>query len=173
MKNYTKIPFTRISDIESYVEEKLKEGYCIIELIVNENRQEIDELTSYANDSECKSYYRNLADSDEQLRSSVITECLTPYYAFKDRSRDGSTDDIDIENDSQDIITFTHFKRKFIAMEKKYYSGEPYGGDDGDTEHFEFYISNERADIANFGGSMEIDFVTEWMTEQGYYSKQM
>lgn len=171
MKNYTKIPFTRIPNIESYVEQKLKEGHCIIQIIVNENCQEIEELVSWANDSGLESFYRGFADSDEQLMCNVIVEHLTPYYAFKDKSNDGSTANIDIDNDNQDIISFDSFKSTFTTMEKEYYSGKPYGGDDGDTEHFEFYISNEKADIENFGGHMELEFIEEWMTEQGYYSK--
>ena len=53
-------------------------------------------------------------------------------------------------------------------MEKEYYSGESFE-DDGETMHYEFYISTDKGDIENFGGSMEVDFVTEWMEEQGYY----
>ena len=153
MKNYTKIQFTRISEIESYVEQKLKEGYSIIEIIVNENREEITDLISYANDKDCKSYYRNLADSDEQIRNSVITESMTPYYAFRENNSDESihTDDIDIETDSQDIIDFNNFKKRFITMEKNYYSGKPYSGDDGDTLHVEFEVANKKCKIENFG----------------------
>ena len=142
MKDYAKIPFDQFDDvefnnIESYIEDKLKVGQIIIQILVDEDNQQIAELISYANDKECKSYYRNITDSDEQLRTCVITETLEPYYAFKD---------------------------------KKYYSGESFKDDDV-TMHYEFYISIEKGDIANFGGCLEIDFVTEWMEEQGYYSK--
>ena len=174
MKNYTKIPFSEIKNIESYVEKVLKAGYIIIQILVDEDNQQIAEMVSFANDKECKSYYRNLADSDEQLRTCVITETLEPYYAFKDKKRNERVCccDIDIEKDCQDITDFASVVNNFASMEKKYYSGESFKEDDLPM-HYEFYISMYEGDIANFVGSMEIDFVTEWMTEQGYYSKQM
>lgn len=48
MKNYEKIPFDQISDIESYVEEKLRTGHIIIQIAVNEDEKEISELVSYS-----------------------------------------------------------------------------------------------------------------------------
>lgn len=76
MKNYEKIPFNKISNIESYVEEKLRDGHVIIQFLVNEDKKEIGELISYANDKDCKSYYRSLTDSDEQLKTKVISAIL-------------------------------------------------------------------------------------------------
>lgn len=172
MKNYKKIPFSRIKNIESYVERKLKAGHIIIQILVNEDKKEIDELISYANDKKCESYYRSLTDSDEQLQTCVISECMEPYYAFKDEKRKAGTCDIDIDADLQDVIDFYEFKKDIKAMEK-YYSGESFQWKDYDDSscHYEFYISLEKGDIANFGGCLEIDFVTEWMEEQGYYHK--
>ena len=46
MKNYKQIPFSRIKNIESYVEKKLKAGHIIIQILVNEDKKEIDELIS-------------------------------------------------------------------------------------------------------------------------------
>ena len=172
MKNYKKIPFNEIQDIESYVEKKLKAGNIIIQILVNEDNKEIEELISYANDKDCKSYYQNITDTDEQLRTCIITETLEPYYAFKDKKKTErvSCCDIDIETDYQDVINFSSVINKFASMEKEYYSGESFE-DDGETMHYEFYISTDKGDIENFGGSMEVDFVTEWMEEHGYYIK--
>ncbi|MBQ4523774.1 MAG: hypothetical protein IJA10_12600 [Lachnospiraceae bacterium] len=172
MKNYKKIPFNRIKDIESYVEKKLKAGHIIIQIRVNEDNKQIDELISYANDKECESYYRSLTDSDEQLRTCVISECMELYYAFKDEKREAGTCDIDIDADLQDVIDFYEFKKDIKDM-KEHYSGESFQWKDYDDSscHYEFYISLEKGDIANFGGCLEIDFVTEWMEEQGYYHK--
>lgn len=172
MKNYKKIPFNRVKDFGSYVEKKLREGHVIIRILINENEKEIAELVGYANDKECKSYYMNLADSEEQLRASVITEELEPYYAFKDseRAHDVRTDDIDIETDCQNIISFQDFKEEFSSREKEFYNGISFSYD-GEMMHCEFYISTNKGNIANFGRSMELDFITEWMTEHGYYSK--
>ena len=170
MKDYKKIPFSRIKDIESYVERKLKAGHIIIQILVNEDNKEIDELISYANDKECESYYRSLTDSDEQLRTCVISEYMELYYAFKDEKRKTGTCDIDIDADLQDVIDFYTFKKDIKDMEK-YYSGESFQKNDCNSYHYEFYISTGKGDVANFGGCMEVDFATEWMTEQGYYSK--
>ena len=101
MKNYMKIPFNRIKDIESYVEKKLKAGHIIIRILVNEDHKEIDDLISYANDKECQSYYRSLTDSDEQLKTCVISEYVELYYAYKGKNRDSGTCDIDIQADRQ------------------------------------------------------------------------
>ncbi len=178
MKNYQKIPFSQITDITSYVENKLKAGHVIIQILVNETHKEIEELISYANDKECESYYRNLTDSDEQLKTCVITERIEPYYAFKDENRDycypykdktkreTCANDIDIQSDSQNVIDFYTFKNDFKDMEE-YFDGHSfhYENYDGKT-HYEFYISTGKGDIANIGGYMETEFITEWMTEQ-------
>lgn len=167
MKNYEKIPFNEIDNIESYVEEKLRDGHVIIQILANEDEKEIDELISYANDKECKSYYRSLTDSDEQLKECVITEHIEPYYAFKDEMNK-CCDDIDINEDSQNVMDFNTFKADFKDMEK-YYDEEdiPYYG----KAHYEFYISTGKGDIENFGGCMEVEFVAEWMSEHGYYNQ--
>lgn len=172
MENYAKIPFSRIKNIESYVERKLKAGHIIIQILVNEGNKEIDELISYANDKECESYYRSLTDSDEQLQTCVISECMELYYAFKDEKREVGTCDIDIDADLQDVIDFYEFKKDIKNM-KEYYSGESFQKEhyDASSYHYEFYISIGKGDVANFGGCMEVEFATEWMTEQGYYRK--
>lgn len=171
MKNYKKIPFNRIKDIGSYVEKKLREGHVIIRILVNEDEKEIAELVSYVNDKECKSYYINLADSDEQLKTCVITESLNPYYAFKDSSRsDDCYADIDIETDCQNIIDFQSVKEDFSSREKEFYNGISFQYD-GEMMHYEFYISIDKEYIENFGGCLELDFIEEWMVEHGYYSK--
>lgn len=171
MKDYKKIPFDSIENIKSYVEEKLKNEHIIIQISVNDAQKEINELISYANDIECQSYYVSLTDSDEQLRASVIEEKMKPYYAFKDveRSDDLCCCDIDIETDSQNVIDFSTFKKVFKSMEE-YYSGKSVQFDDGFV-HYEFYVSKDKGDIKNFGGPLESEFATKWMTERGYYSK--
>lgn len=165
MKDYKKIPFSEIDNIASYLEEKLKDGHIIIQVRVNETNKEIDELISYANDNECKSYYQSLSDSDEQLKTSIISEMLEPYYGFKD-SENVEASDIDIETDSQNIIDFNTFNKDFKAMEE-YYSGKS-SCVEGNNIRYEFYISIDKGDIENFGGCMEVEFITEWMIEQGY-----
>lgn len=171
MKKYEKISFNEIDNIESYVEEKLRDGHILIQIRVNETNKEIDELISYANDKECKSYYQSLTDSNEQLKTSVISEMLEPYYAFKDteEAENVETCDIDIETDSQNVIDFSTFKKDFKAMEE-YYSGKSSLAEDNNV-HYEFYISIEKDKISDFGGALEIEFVTEWMLDQEYYSK--
>ena len=173
MKNYEKIPFDQISNIESYVEEKLRAGHIIIQIAVNEIKKEVSELVSYANDKECVSCFRNFSGiGEEELPKSVIEEEIEPYYAFKDdeKEQDVHTADIDIETDRQYITGFRRVKATIKEMEK-YFNGDSFH-EDGEIMHYEFYISTGKGDIANFGGSMELDFITEWMTEHGYYSKQ-
>ena len=171
MRDYKRMFFNKFESMESYAERHLKAGFVIIQILVNDDKEEIENLTSYANDKECKSYYRSLTDTDEQLKRSVIVEELEPYYAFKDKTNDKSAASIDIETDNQNVIDFNILKDDFSAFEKKDYDGEKFIDDDGMLKHYEFYISIGRGDIANFGGSMEIDFVTEWMQEQGYFQE--
>lgn len=147
------------------MEEKLKTGHVIIQIIANESLKQIDELISYANDKECKSHYRSLTDSDEQLRECVITECIDPYYAFK--KEDKCCDDIDINEDSQNVIDFEQFKADFKDMQQYYDEKDiPYYG----KAHYEFYVSTGKGNIENFGGCMEVEFITEWMIEHEYYN---
>lgn len=171
MKYYEKIPFSAIDNIEFYVEEKLRDGHVIIQILVNEDKKEIDELISYANDKDCKSYFQCLADSDEQLKTSVISEMLEPYYAFKDKEKSENEGicDIDIDTDNQNVIDFDTFKKDFREM-REYYSGESIHIDN-DSVHYEFFVSDEKGNMGDFGGCLEIEFVAEWMTEQGYYNQ--
>ena len=143
MKNYEKIPFDQLSNIESYVEEKLRAGHVIIQIAVNEVKKEISELVSYANDKECVSYFRNFAGiGEEELPTRVIEEEIEPYYAFKDdeKAQDVHTADIDIETDRQYITSFRRFKATIKEMEE-YFNGDSFHEDD-ETMHYEFYISN-------------------------------
>ena len=172
MENYEKIPFDQISNIESYVEEKLRAGHIIIQISVNDDKKAISQLVSYANDKECMSCFRDFAGiGEEELPKSVIEEEIEPYYAFKDdeKVQDVHTADIDIETDRQYITSFRRFKATIKEMEE-YFNGACFNEDD-EMMHYEFYISTGKGDIANFGGNMELDFITEWMTEHGYYGK--
>ena len=83
MKNYKKIPFNEIQDIESYVEKKLKAGNIIIQILVNEDNKEIEELISYANDKDCKSYYQNITDTDEQCLCQVFVGNLPHIFSLR------------------------------------------------------------------------------------------
>lgn len=173
MKNYKKIPFNRIKDIESYIERKLKRGHIIIQILVNEDNKEIDELISYANDKGCESFFGFFADTVEQQKNSVIVERMEPYYAFK---KDDIPDnvmccDIDYGSKDENIISFYYLKKDFASMQK-YYDEKSFQYPDYEGRtHYEFYISNGKGDVANMGCGMEVDFATEWMTEMGYYSK--
>lgn len=101
------------------------------------------------------------------MKTYVITERIEPYYAFKD-GMNKCFNDIDIDEDSQNVIDFNTFKADFKKMEKFYDEDNiSYYG----KAHYEFYISTGKGDIENFGGCMEVEFITEWMTEHGYYSK--
>lgn len=118
------------------------------------------------------SCFRNFAGiGEEELPKSVIEQVIEPYYAFKDdkKEKDVHTADIDIEADCQYITNFHRFKATIKEMEE-YFNGDSFHEDDV-TMHYEFYISIDKGDIANFGGSLELDFIEEWMTEHGYYSR--
>ena len=65
---YKKIPFNRIKNMEKYVTEKLKKGHAIIQILVNEDRNSIDELISYANASEEESWYRCYIEPTKNLK---------------------------------------------------------------------------------------------------------
>ena len=64
MRDYKRMFFNKFESMESYTERHLKAGFVIIQILVNDDKEEIEELTSYANDTECKSYYCSLTDTD-------------------------------------------------------------------------------------------------------------
>ena len=45
-EEYRKISFKNIRDMEKYVTKKLKKGHAIIQILVNEDKNSIDELVS-------------------------------------------------------------------------------------------------------------------------------
>lgn len=65
-------------------------------------------------------------------------------------------------------MDFSTFKSDFKKMEEYYDEKNiPYYG----KAHYEFYVSIKKGDIENFGGCMEVEFITEWMIEHGYYNQ--
>jgi len=176
MRDYQKIQFNSINNIADYVTKKLKLGHSIIQILINEEKKEIDELISYANDRERKSYYTCYMEEHQSIRNYVIEEYMIPDYAFKDPERginhDGSFQDCDIgiEIDSQNVIEFDDFEHEIRGM-KKYYNGDSFKFSikDDNSYHCEFFISNGQCDIENFGGPTELEFVTCWMQEKEYY----
>ena len=50
MKNYRSVSLNRIKDFETYAEKKLKAGHIIIEIRLNEEKNEIRKIVSYAQD---------------------------------------------------------------------------------------------------------------------------
>lgn len=116
------------------LDEKLKRGCVVFKVEVNEDGN-IEDLTSYANDIKAKSNYAYYVDSVEKLKTSVIVERMTPIYSKRDNIWD-------IENDSQDVISFEQFKKEISC-----------------TDSEMIYVSKEDFDISNFYGSLELEFV--------------
>ena len=166
-EGYRKIPFNKISDMEKYVTEKLKRGHAIIQILVNEDKNCIDELISYANASEEESWYRcymSYLKADQHLKDYVITQCLIPFY-----EEEGY---VSIYNDCPDITTFSCAVDSITEM-KKYYEGKSFQWENDNTNyHYEFYISNGKCDIGNFGASMECDFADAWHEEYGWIKEE-
>lgn len=160
---YKKIPFNRIKNMEKYVTEKLKKGHAIIQILVNEDRNSIDELISYANASEEESWYRCYIEPTKNLKDYVILQYLVPFY-----EEDGY---VSIYDDYQNIITFYSAIDDLVDM-KEYYEGNSFQWENDKTNyHYEFYISKGKCDIENFGASMECDFADSWHKENGWIKK--
>lgn len=172
MKDYKKIQFNSIKYIADYVTRKLKSGHSITQILINEDKNEIEELTNYANDRDRKSYYTCYMGENQSIKDYVIEEYMIPDYAFKDPKRginhDGSfhSCDIDIYTDSQNVIGFDDFEEEIRGM-NEYYNGDSFKSliKDDNSYHYEFFISNSQCDIENFGGPTEVEFVTCWMQE--------
>lgn len=180
MRDYTKIPYDNVMDI-TYLISMLRKGHVIVKILVNEKEKQIEELTSYGNDSQNISYYKVFGPATD-MKNCIIVENLQPYYAYKDENRlqnsNGSfcTCDIDIESDGQDIIEIKDFEDNFYELPKEYFNGRTFQFSEINTSyssepfHYEFYLSQEKGEIlANFGGPNEVDFVLDWMIAMGYY----
>lgn len=162
-EEYRKIPFNKIGDMEKYVTQKLKKGHAIIQILVNEDKNSIDELISYANASEEESWYRCYVKPEQRLKDYVILQYLVPYY-----EEEPDMKYVSIYNDYQNVITF-YSASKDIAEMKKYYEGKSFQDEDYKTNyHFEFYISKGKCDIENFGASMECHFADAWHEKYGW-----
>lgn len=179
MRDYIKISFDTLNgfNVIDYVKNKLKEGHTVIQVLIDEDASEILELISYANDKSGKSYYDCFMSDKQAIEDYVIVERMEPYYAFKDINRlQNSNDsfctaDIDIQSDSQNVISFDDFETDFNSM-RKHYNGESFKYLNSDLlYHYEFFISKAQCDIANFGGPMELDFIEQWMIEKGIINK--
>lgn len=76
MKNYRIVSLNRIKDFETYAEEKLKAGHIIIEIRLNEERNEIRKIVSYAQDKNGQTWIWQKTDSEELKRSGDPCFCL-------------------------------------------------------------------------------------------------
>lgn len=146
--------------MEKYITEKLKKGHAIIQILVNEDKNSIDELISYANASEEESWYRCYIKPTRNLKDYVILQYLVPFY-----EEDGH---VSIYDDYQNIITFCSVTDDIADM-KEYYEGKSFWCENDKTNnHYEFYISKGKCDIENFGASMECYFADAWHKENGW-----
>jgi len=76
MKNYRSVSLNRIKDFETYAEKKLKAGHIIIEIRLNEERNEIRKIVSYAQDKNGQTWIWQKTDSEELKRSGDPCFCL-------------------------------------------------------------------------------------------------
>lgn len=70
MKNYRIVSLNRIKDFETYAEKKLKAGHIIIEIRLNEERNEIRKIVSYAQDKNGQTWIWQKTDSEEMKRKA-------------------------------------------------------------------------------------------------------
>ncbi|MGN0408901.1 MAG: hypothetical protein ACI4E3_00685 [Candidatus Fimousia sp.] len=158
MKNYRKVPVENIKNLSDYVVRKIKEGHVIIDIEINDDKREIVEVISYANDKDCKSMvYRYLAGSDEVLQACVMVQHMEPIEDVDDGMKF-----IDIHRDDQDLIGYEVVKDNFKEWDKYCNRSDIY------RYHRECYISIGQIEIGDFGGPLELDFLEEFSKEYGY-----
>ena len=76
MKNYRSVSLNRIKDFETYAEKKLKAGHIIIEIRLNEEKNEIRKIVSYAQDKNGQTWIWQKTDSEEMKRKADPCFCL-------------------------------------------------------------------------------------------------
>lgn len=156
MKNYKKVQVKRIKDMGKYVTRKIRQGYVIIDVSVNDAKNEIVEVTSYANDRNCASYYyRYLAGSDDYLRANIMIERLEPIMGL-----DEEEPYTDIYWDDQDFTTFEDLEFYFKDWKKDNVSY---------LYSSVLYISKTPVELGDFGGPLESEFIDECVIG-GYYN---
>lgn len=164
MKNYKKI--TEKLNINQ-VKTLFSEGHIFVVALVDEPNKEIRLAVSYGVDQKAKSWVGNYyANSLEHLKRSVIMEGLEPYYAYRDDAKPANvfTCDIDIQHDWQDIRSLEEGISD--VTEASGLRVDPHNK----KLKVELYVSKGEGDFANFGGPLELEFVTELMTEKGFYN---
>lgn len=158
LKAYERISHERITD-EKFLDMIFDEQRILIQILVDEEKQQITELISYGCDMNAESYYSCFVKDKEELEYSIILEVLYPDYEYTYLKDDDYKLSVDIWNDNQNVIGFGH------ALHSIMRTGERFS----DTKHFEFYTSKGKGDFGNFGGPLEVEFVEEWMLENGSY----
>ena len=159
MKNYKKVQVKRIKDMGKYVTRKIRQGYVIIDVSLNDAKNEIVEVTSYANDRNCASYYyRYLAGSDDYLRANIMIERLEPILKL-----DEEEPYTDIYWDDQDFTTFDDLESIFKDWTKDSVGECSY------HYHSDLYISKAPVELGDFGGPLELEFIDECVIG-GYYN---
>lgn len=164
MKNYERIDFNKVENEEDYLLYKVVTGHAIIVIAVDESKNCIDDLTSYANAKDNKdSWLSSLLAENQKLKDFVISQSMTPSYET-DMERY-----IDIYSDSQNIYTFEEFKRKIQDMKQSLFGDSANSsGENDESFRYECYVSLEKCDIGNFGASLECEFCEEWVADNGW-----
>lgn len=159
MKNYKKVQVKQIKDMGKYVTQKIRQGYVIIDVSLNDAKNEIVDVTSYANDRNCASYYyRYLAGSDDYLKANIMIEQLEPILELGEEEPY-----TDIYWDDQNFTTFDDLESLFKDWKKDSVGECSY------HYHSDLYISKVPADLSDFGGPLELAFIDECVTV-GYYN---
>lgn len=164
MKNYERIDFNKVGNEEDYLFNKVVAGHAIIVIAVDERKNCIDDLTSYANAKDNKdSWFSSLLAENQKLKDFVICQNMIPSYET-DMGRY-----IGIYGDSQNIYTFEKFKRELQDMKQTLFEDSTNSSvEDDESFRYECYVSLEKCDIGNFGASLECEFCEEWVSDNGW-----
>lgn len=163
MNNYKRIT-TKLT--EAATRRMLSRGHVFMVALIDEQKQEISLTVSYGNDKKAKSWVGNYyANSMEHLCRSVIMEGLEPYYAYKENKEPANLFccDIDIHHDWQDIRTLEEGVQDIVKASRT--KADPHKH----NLKVELYVSVDEGDFQNFGGPLELNFVTELMIEKGFH----
>lgn len=138
----------------------LKKGHVMVQILFDKEKKVITELKSYINDQPDEVMGGYKGTRKYLKRERVFCETIRPRYAWHETSEytGAATTDIEIQSRIFEILSFS--KGEVTVPEHAL---------ENEHERYLLYCSKEKGDAEDFKGALGLDFIREWMKEQGYY----
>lgn len=174
MKDYRKIPFSKIKCIEEYTKLMLEKGYVIVQALIDDECHQIIEEICYGIEKAAppdETFLACLFNEEKELCDRVFVDYAAPTYV----NEGYNTSRYFLSLDAFPFtISLFDFEREISCMEKhfeeKCFSPE---NKPNKIRHYEFYVSKHKQDFYDFFWDKEFEFLEDWSETNKCFPRKM